>query len=74
MASQQEKLLLAAALLASQQEEEPEEYEEEYEEYDEEYHSEVDKGLVAFLGTLTEWIIAAGIVFIVLAFVSNLEY
>ena len=46
---------------------------EEPEEYDEEYHSEVDKGLVAFLGTLTEWIVAAGIVFSVLAFVSNLD-
>ena len=48
--------------------------EDEYEDEEEEYHSEVDKGLIAFLGTLTEWIIAAGIVFIVLAFVSNLEY
>ena len=46
---------------------------EEPEEYDEEYHSEVDKGLVAFLGTLTVWIMAAGIVFIVLAFVTNLD-
>ena len=42
-------------------------------EYDEEYTSEVDKGLVAFLGTLTVWIMAAGIVFIVLAFVNNLD-
>ena len=55
--------------MASRQEEPATEYEDE-----EEYHSEVDKGLIAFLGTLTEWIIAAGIVFIVLAFVSNLEY
>jgi len=46
---------------------------EEPEEYDEEYHSEVDRGLVAFLGTITEWIVAAGIVFIVLAFASNLD-
>ena len=46
---------------------------EEPEEYDVEYHSEVDKGLVAFLGTLTVWIMAAGIVFIVLAFVNNLD-
>ena len=35
--------------------------------------SQVDKGVLAFLGTLTEWIVAAGIVFSVLAFVSNLD-
>ena len=39
----------------------------------EEYHSEVDKGLIAFLGTITVWIMAAGIVFTVLAFVNNLD-
>ena len=34
--------------------------------------SQVDKGVLAFLGTITEWIVAAGIVFIILAFENNL--
>ena len=39
----------------------------------EEVETEVDRGVIAFLGTLTVWLVAAGIVFIVLTFVSNLE-
>ena len=39
---------------------------EEPEEYDEEYHSEVDRGIVAFLETLTAWIIAGFIFFLVI--------
>ena len=39
----------------------------------EEVETEVDRGVIAFLETFTIWIVAAGIVFTVLAFVNNLD-
>ena len=39
----------------------------------EEVETEVDRGVIAFLVTLTTWIVAAGIVITILAAVNNLE-